>query len=206
MKQHLPASFKSNKINFINSLSDDKSFQKVLIQDKEHTIKNRFDLDVLSREDKINIIKNIVSLDELNTILLTYEILYITVDNYIENLEEFATFALKELKRYQNYIGGNNLDDTEWITYTKDTLNCRYNINENIIVLNNSTNTTKLHDSNIMFFLNKLVQHLQKFSTSIIVDYKLTEDEKNDIIWVAIFFEKIELLDIVETTKNIEEV
>ncbi len=190
MKLALPLAFQQNTIEFVKSMSNDFFFQKVITHDTIIPMHERFDIEKMSRKQKLECISRIILDKELDSLILLYELQHIKISDYVEDLNILAKFAKKELNRYQHYAGGNNFDDDEWVICDKNTSNCRYNIRDNMRVLYNSMNTTRLFDADTMFFLNKMTQHLQKFTKTIEVDYNVSEDETHDIIWVAIFFEK----------------
>lgn len=145
-----------------------------------------YQIDKLPRDDKIKILSEIGTDDQIDNILLSYE-----MDNYEpqEIISEPDSEKIHDLintlsSRYQYKVGGYCLEDIYW----RDSSEMIDKIikNDKQIVFINSVWIEHFNDYELNNYLKKFVKLINKHfdTTKMLVEYKLFEDDKHDLAWV----------------------
>jgi hypothetical protein len=119
--------------------------------------------------------------------ILTYEFLFYNPSNEekINDINDLFQFAKTEMSKYQGIIGGYNLEDTEWVN-----CNDRFSLKDNQIGIFNTCYENTLYDKDQLWFMKNFVTRIKKFcGTNLTTDFKMFEDEENQICWLILVFE-----------------
>ena len=100
------------------------------------------------------------------------------------NIKEFQKIAFSYLIRYQYNVGGNLIEDKEWIMY--DYKSDDYNLDENTILFENSVFESNINDEETLEFISDLTNLLNKISIDIKVEYELIKSKKESLVWIII--------------------
>lgn len=146
----------------------------------------------LNMDDNLlfNIFKKITPVSKIFKDLLTYEFLFYDPIEKIENIDNLIELTQRELKKYQGKIGGYYIEDDDWILCTSP---LRFKIKNNQKILYNSIEKIACYDREQIWFLKKFVDHMKKFvkDCCVKIDYKIIDDENNEICWILLIFEQI---------------
>lgn len=136
-----------------------------------------------------NIYKKLIPKEKMLRDIITYEFLYDEPQTKYSNIDEIVKIALHELKKYQGVIGGFYIEDNEWIESTENT---RFKSEENRKMIYNTIETKLCYEINQISFLKNFTKRMKKYveNKSILVDYKIIDDERHEICWVLFVFEK----------------
>lgn len=128
--------------------------------------------------------KKIITHQKIVKELLNYEFLFYEPDNKNLSIEELLNVIKKIFDRYQLYLSGNLLDDTDWIIQRESSK--RFKLKQNQIILVNSMDLKYIYDTQTINYLNNLIIHLYKYVNKehISIKYKLCDDDDNDICWI----------------------
>lgn len=122
--------------------------------------------------------------------ILTYELLnYKPPNNDIITTNQTSDLIIKLLQRYQNIVGGFNIEDTQW---TKHVIgSTRFAIrDENTIILSNTTTKEHLYSPDITTFVQNIVKHASNYVNGPTITYKILDDYKNEIYWICIIIKQ----------------
>ncbi len=88
--------------------------------------------------------------------------------------------------RYHNKIGGQLFED-EWVMYSGNKSQTKYELNKNEVIFDNSINLVYRKDINTINYIRKLQDLFQEVTkeSKYKVSLKMIEDEKHHIIIVA---------------------
>lgn len=116
--------------------------------------------------------------------VLTYEFLFYDPEQKVSTTKDLFEIVKQEIHRYQSIVGGHKIEDNEWLDLEQS--NKRFKLKPSQIGIYNSLNKDDCYDSDLRWFFKKFTNHVRKFigSDKITFDYKLYEDEFNNIGWV----------------------
>ena len=149
-----------------------------------------YNLDKIKQDDieLNNLIKKIISPIQSIKLLTEYELLYYIPEKQIETINELIKFTLNNIKKFQGVIGGYDIEDSEWLI-NKDRFNC--NKNQKVIYNTIEQNNNNNGNNN---FISLYVDYLKRFvNNTINIKYKFIDDSKNEICWIVIIFEEIDV-------------
>ena len=95
----------------------------------------------------------------------------------------------EELQKYQGIIGAYYVEDKNWIVCTKE---CRFKLKDTQKAIYNSICKRVAYDDDNKWFFEKLINRIKKYlpdDTYIKINYKIIDDEENEICWILIVFE-----------------
>jgi hypothetical protein len=166
-------------IDEINSKLDEHT-------NKAHILSDDFNKDL---NTKFELLKNYMTETELNNKLLEYE--FCTIQPYkIPDLIELINFFIISLKKYQGKIGGQFVEDEEWIIkqYPEES---RFKLRENMAIVYNTLGLNNISDKNTFDFADKMLKFIKQFALNIKVSLKIIRDDSNDIIWIIYIFKAL---------------
>ena len=175
------------EINKINKMHEEDIENSCLSDDEGDdtmTAKYIFDnFNNMTINDKKNLVNKLITKKQLNRFLLRYEMKNLKFNNQNNlNLEEFSSFIYKNIKRYQGVASGFYIDDNEWIIKKSSRKH---------IFLNTLDEEDSL-DNDTEFFLNFIVNKLDKLSDKYEITYSIHSDEEDkdiDILQITILDE-----------------
>jgi hypothetical protein len=143
----------------------------------------------LSKKQLMNIYADIVSKEQLQKELLTYEFMnYQTTEKY-DNIDDIIKKFMDIIKKYQNIIGGYYIDDHEWIVAKEHKF---LKINDNQTVIVNTTNIYEYNDKKLIWFMDGILKIILLHTTdNFYIKYKIIEDEYNGLCWLVFVIENI---------------
>jgi hypothetical protein len=143
----------------------------ILLQDNEQTMKT--------------ILNKVYTKQHCIKELLEYELLYYKPPVLINDIDTLILKTQEILKKFQWKIGGNQIEDLEWIKLENDNVYIKI---ENCKVLMNTIEIIYSKDSEFLLFMNNIVNYISKHTENITVDFQL----KNafDICIVLITFQE----------------
>lgn len=121
-------------------------------------------------------------------LLTEYELLHYLPKTKIESIDCLIVFAMTNIKKFQNVIGGFDIEDTEWLI-NKNRFNCK--TNQKVIY---NTISQKYNNPVNNNFISLYVNYLKRFvNDKINIKYKFINDDDNEICWIVIIFEEIDV-------------
>lgn len=136
------------------------------------------------------ILKKIISKQMVMRELTTYEFMYYNPSKKYDDIHKLFNVGKIELEKYQGIVGGFNFEDSKWTICDTAT---RFKPKENQLCMYNSISKKDCRDIQLIWFIKTYVNHMKKFiddKINIMIDYKIMEDENNNICWTIIVFEK----------------
>ena len=138
----------------------------------------------------MNIYRKIVPITKIIKEIITYEFLNFIPDKQIDNIDDLFKIMINELARYQCIIGGFVIEDNKWIICNNNT---RFKTKHNQRSIYNSILQKSYEDKDLLWFLEHFVLHMKKFiinDIKIYINYKMIDDENNEICWVLFIIEQ----------------
>ena len=193
--KHFEDSF--NKGNIKTAYLNDYLRQNVFIDTRQYNTSEELanfignNLSNLQENDVLlfNLYKKIITQQKMYKDLLTYEFLYASPSKTINNIDTLIILVQDELKKYQGIIGAYYVEDNNWIICTKD---CRFKLKETQKAIYNTICKRVAYDDDNKWFFEKLIIRIKKYlpdNSHIKIDYKIIDDEENEICWILIVFE-----------------
>ncbi len=147
--------------------------------------KNNIDFDFVEQFHK-----KITSHTQMIKDILTYEFLFYDPVDKVYDLQSLMVTTISELAKYQGIIGGYNIEDSIWLQCTSEVQN-RFKLKSNQFAIYNSCDSDACYDKDQKWFLKNFVKHMKKWigSDNLTIDYKLYDDETNEICWILIVCE-----------------
>lgn len=172
---------------FINKELEDK------IELSQYIHKNIERIKLDENENELNkIYHKIISKKFIFKSIVEYEFNNYEPEIKLTNLSEIIKLALHNISFFQNIIGGYDLEDNEWI-FSDETEIKRFNLKDNQKLIYNSLSQNNKNEENNLF-IKKYVKYIKRHIDSesrINIYHKLINDDKNEICWVVIIFEKL---------------
>lgn len=183
--------------SYLNSNKDTEIFEPRFIYNKiPPEVSSTLAAEIRANYESISPIgSNITLLDEYHKKItshmqmlkdvLTYEFLFYTPDHKIDNLDELFHISDIEMKKYQGIIGGYHIEDTQWLVCDNETSK-RFKIGPGQKAVYNSCDRENCFNDNLVWFLKQFKRHMKRFigNPNLTVDYKLYDDETNQIGWI----------------------
>lgn len=124
--------------------------------------------------------------------VLTYEFLFYNPKQKISIIEELLATTIQELNKYQGIVGGYKIEDNEWLLLKES--NHRFKLKPSQIGIYNTMDRNDCFDEGQTWFFKKFASHMRRFicndtNNGITFDYKLYDDESNDIGWILFICE-----------------
>lgn len=150
------------------------------------------DIDKINNDDvyAFHILKKIMPHNKVMKEILTFDLLNYHPNEKVNSLDELVQIAVRSFRRFQNKVGGFNIEDKDWIIVEKD--NHRFRIKDNQKVLYNSVD--KRHcDKELVWFINNITTYIQNYADKdkFSVKYTVKEDNRYRICWVVIIVTQI---------------
>jgi hypothetical protein len=121
-------------------------------------------------------------------LLTEYELLNYKPEIKFDKIDDLIVFAITNIKKFQNVIGGYDIEDSEWLINES-----RFDCKTNQRVIYNTTEQKYNNDSNNNF-ISLYVDYLKRFVTeNIKIKYKFIDDDDNEICWIVIIFEECDI-------------
>jgi len=137
-----------------------------------------------------NVYKKITPFEKVLKDVLTYEFLFYEPSDLekVNTIDELINISLLELKKYQGIVGGFYIEDVDWLLCTSES---RFEPKSNQKLIYNSIEKHGCYDKDNVSFLRNFVNHMKKFISNdkITMNYKLLDDENNEICWILFVFE-----------------
>lgn len=141
-----------------------------------------------NEELMFNVAKKIISKEKLLKEIMTYEFLHSTPsENDITDLNRLVDFSLEKLKKYQGIVGGDNIEDKDWIKINLGEKS-RFKIDDSPFIYNSISEDS--HNDELILFLDNFVTYVNKRSSNINVRKKIIFDDPNEIYWILIIFDE----------------
>lgn len=147
------------------------------------------DIKQKSKNELIEIYKQVVSTEKLYQDLLTYEFINVFPNFYVSNISEIKHLLLNELDRYQWTVGGFAIEDIEW-TECNETLRFVQTPNQTILYNTIGPNNRKDLDWFITTLVNRITSNVDNKIFKI--THNIVDDTPNEITWLTITIEKID--------------
>lgn len=167
--------YKNNLSNYSNDFRNEKNNNLANLINKN--------FNKLSKEEKNRFLIKCLSEEEVNNLLLKFEL-----ENYspnksdINSFEEFIKIASKSLNRYQSKAGGFLIEDNEWIIHRNNSKD--YEIENNQVVFENSVSIENVKDYDTINYLKKILSLLKRFSDKVIVCEEFIKSKKDGVYWI----------------------
>lgn len=135
--------------------------------------------------------KKIITKQQMIKDIFTYDFLCYKpdIDEKVSTIDKLANLTKMELARYQGVVGGYGIEDDEWLNCTE-----RFKLKSNQRGIFNTCHQKLIKNDDHTWFMRKIIKHMKKFidTDDIDIDYKMFDDEFNEIAWIVIVFEKKE--------------
>ena len=124
--------------------------------------------------------------------LYTYELLNFSPkdDQKVNDLDSLMNIMISEMKKYQEILGGFNLEDPNWLDCGTSN---RFEVNKNQRAFYNSISQYNCADREFIKFVSNFVKYIKKFiqdPVKLSVDYKIKNDSYNEMCWVILACEE----------------
>ena len=186
IKNHINEEIKLRNENINKYLAKTKFFNKNNQQNQPNLNSQKIKFNITSYDDSnlfrylsnkysnnhmINILENDFSLEK---------------EKRFNDLNLIINFMRYIFARYHNKIGGQLFED-EWIMYSGNKSQTKYELNKNELIFDNSINLVYRKDINTINYIRKLQDLFQEVTkeSKYKVSLKMIEDEKHHIIIVA---------------------
>lgn len=140
-------------------------------------------LEKMSFDEKINLLKNIISEDKLNEHLLEFELHNFQNKIKYNNLNSLVPRVKYLLERYHP-VSGNLLEDEEWNIHTYNSK--KYELGKNEIIFDNSIKIDHSNDEKTMNYIKTMTNLFSSLTDQFTVRYKYIDDKDEDICWIII--------------------
>lgn len=183
-KNYLINNLKKELYTSSKFLDDNKDLSKY-IHDNINLIKSEPDV-------MLHIYKKIISANYMIKNIIEYEFIYYEPEKKLSTMEDIIKLALTDISKFQNVIGGYDLEDNEWLNPDELTTK-RFDLKTNQKIIYN-TLAQKNRNENNNHFMKLYIKYIKRFisdESRISVTHKLINDDENEICWVIIMFEKM---------------
>lgn len=135
-----------------------------------------------------SIIKKIIPREKMIKEIITYEFVNFEPEKKTNDMTELISIAINQLKLYQYVVGGSCMEDIDWIIADEKS---RFKPKKDQMILYNTAERQFCFEKDQTWFLRHFVKRMKKYvdKDSINIDYKIIDDEYNNICWVMIVFE-----------------
>lgn len=140
----------------------------------------------MDESEKKIICNKIISIYDLNKILLKYEIDNLVFDEKISDTHELIITIDKLLKKYHYKAGGFLFEDNIWRLYDVVSGQKKYDLKPNEYIFDNSIKAIDVEDSECYTFVNSLVSLFSRLTDNHKFRYKYIEDNYENIYWIII--------------------
>jgi hypothetical protein len=144
-------------------------------------------INTYSDNELYDIAKKIIPREKIIKEMLTYDFMNYIPSTKIENIDECTKFSINSFNKYQYIVGGENIEDPEWILLHNS--NHRFKVKSHQKILYNSIEKKYCNDE-LISFLDNIIDYIKRHTdtTKIGVKYIITEDEKHNICWIIVIF------------------
>ena len=140
----------------------------------------------------LHIYKKIISANHIIKNIVEYDFINYIPEKKINDIDMLIKLAIVDIYKFQNVIGGFDIEDNDWIISTETSIK-RFNLNNNQKVIYNTLEQRNKNEQNnnfIKMYVNYLKRHID-LDARINIYHNLIDDDKNEICWVVIIFEKL---------------
>lgn len=143
--------------------------------------------DKMEMTEKKHLLMRIIPDNEVNHLLLEYEMKHLSVKPRPMSLKDFEKKALKILSRYQSRAGGFSIEDREWGVHHYGST--ERELRENELLFDNTICKIDLNNPETDRYLKNLEKLLNRISQDIDVEirFKSAGKEDRDVIWIMIW-------------------
>jgi len=135
----------------------------------------------ISNKNKKKIIKNILTDEYINELILKYEFFNYTPNEAEQNIESLKNILNDELKKY-TFLS--KMESNDWLIH--DLTSSKYELVENEILFENSIQSVDIHDIETLDFLKQLKFRMEKIATNFNIKYKFIDAKRLLVNWVVI--------------------
>jgi hypothetical protein len=155
-------------------------------------IHDNISLGLTDSDEIYDIFKKIISKNYIIKNIVEYEFNNYTPDIKLSNMDDIIKLCLTDISKYQNVIGGFDLEDNEWI-FSDEIEFKRFDLKPNQKLIYNTLSQNNRNKEN-HYFIKKFVKYIKRHidpESRINIYHKLIDDNVNEICWVVIVFEKL---------------
>jgi hypothetical protein len=139
---------------------------------------------------RLCVFKKIMNQSTLLKEIFTYEFLNYTPKEQTNDMVKLFNIMINDMHKYQGVVGGFNIEDQQWIICDGTT---RFKPKDNQKAIYNSIQQFDCSDKSLKWYLKYFTRHIKKFidpSSNIIVNYKVFDDDHNEMCWIVFILEK----------------